>query len=201
MNSAINTFDDGGMYTVTATDAHGCVSSDSFQLDILGEPTAVINYQKTGGFAVWFDGTSSSELSQSTTYTWTFDNGNSSTSPTPVYVFPFSGSLVSYTVSLEIDNGCGVDVKTMQIDFDIYGVNDLETGSFVAYPNPADDIVNIVTNDMDASSVQILDISGRMVAESGLEAGSTNITMDVSNLSAGSYMIKIGDEVHPLIID
>ena len=201
MNSAINTFDDGGMYTVTATDAHGCVSSDSFQLDILGEPTAVINYQKTGGFAVWFDGTSSSELSQSTTYTWTFDNGNSSTSPTPVYVFPFSGSLVSYTVSLEIDNGCGVDVKTMQIDFDIYGVNDLETGSFVAYPNPADDIVNIVTNDMDASSVQILDISGRMVAESGLEAGSTNITMDVSNLSAGSYMIKIGGEVHPLIID
>lgn len=200
MNAAVNTFDDGGIYSVTATDAFGCVSSDSFQLDILDEPTAVINYQKSGGFAVQFDGTNSSELGQNTSFSWTFVNGDTSTSPTPVYVFPFSGSFVSYTVSLEIDNGCGVDVKTMQIDFDIYGIDDLEAGSFVAYPNPANDVVNIATKDMEANSVQILDISGRVVAESGIEAGSNNITMDLSNLSAGSYMIKIDEEVHPLVI-
>ena len=40
INAAVNTFNDAGNYTVTATDSYGCSSTDGFQLTVLEAPEA-----------------------------------------------------------------------------------------------------------------------------------------------------------------
>lgn len=200
MTAAVNTFDQSGSYTVTATDAFGCVSVDSFELAILGEPTAVINHQGSGGTAIQFNSGNSSGLGMNTTYSWTFVNGDTSSLANPIYIFPWSATPTTYTISLEINNGCGVDVETMEIVIDPLGVEDLESGTFAIYPNPTTDVLNIATNDVEATSVSIIDLSGRTVLETPMTAGSNTLTVDVSALAAGSYIVKIADNVEPLII-
>jgi hypothetical protein len=201
MTSAVNTFDQSGSYTITATDAFGCVSVDSFELAILGEPVAVINHIGSGGTAIQFYSNNSTGLGQSTTYNWTFVNGDTSSTANPIYVFPWNGPPTTYTISLEINNGCGVDVETMEVTVDPLGVQDIESGSFAIYPNPTSDILNIATNDVEAGSISIIDLSGRTVLETPLTAGSNNLTVNVSTLAAGSYIVKIADTVQPLIIE
>lgn len=64
---------------------------------------------------------------------------------------------------------------------------------YVIYPVPADDVlvINFPKDELD-SKVEIFDLNGRKVNEQ-LSYAESSINLDVSNLSAGQYILKISD--------
>ncbi len=69
------------------------------------------------------------------------------------------------------------------------GIGEQKEAMIQVYPNPASDILNIEVSE--DSKVQLLDLNGKqVVAEQSINANQKK-TIDVSNLSAGVYMVKI----------
>jgi hypothetical protein len=193
--SATNNFNDGGAYTVTATDSYGCSSVDSFEVVVLEAPEAVITTPSYSGYIYVFDASTSPYLTSSSSVNWNFGTGASPATSTNVMetvVYPWSNpsAPASYSVSLEINNGCGVDIATAVVTPSL-GVEDLKAGEFAIFPNPANDMVTIATKDVEAGNIIILDMSGRMVAQAPMRAGSNNHDMNISDLAAGSYIVKV----------
>jgi len=101
--------------------------------------------------------------------------------------------LTSYTVTLTIDNGCDVDVKTKEITPDPLGIGSIDAASFGLYPNPASDNVNIILGSAAAAkgSVSVLDVTGRVIITQTIAAGQTTGELNVAELAAGSYLVKV----------
>jgi endonuclease I len=61
------------------------------------------------------------------------------------------------------------------------------------YPNPALDYLNIKLYQVlqANSTLQVMDVTGRIVKEQIVNANTVNINLDVKNLSAGRYFVKI----------
>ena len=204
MTSAVNQFTTSGAYNVTATDLHGCVSSSDFNLMVLGEPVAAIDYAGTGGTAFLFNSQTSQQISPNTTYLWTFNSIDTSTALNPAYVFPWNGTPTTYPVSLEIDNGCGTDLATMNITVDPIGVNEVENTVFSIYPNPTQDNVFITAGaQWSTLDVTVLDNAGRIVLAESFN-GQQNIELNTKQLASGTYLVKMisdsNSEVHTLIV-
>ena len=71
-------------------------------------------------------------------------------------------------------------------------VNDnLSSGKL--YPNPANTVVYYEDNlnDIEKGIIQLQDISGRNLKEYNLKSGVNRITISVSDLAKGIYMVKI----------
>jgi PKD repeat protein len=68
-----------------------------------------------------------------------------------------------------------------------------ETKQFSIYPNPARDVVNITSSVNGSSTVMIMDLAGRTVASTTLNA-SGNTSMNISQLNSGVYFIRIASE-------
>lgn len=69
--------------------------------------------------------------------------------------------------------------------------NDFITSKFSIYPNPANNILNISNADFDIKQVGITDVNGRAIKTIIQSFPSQETTIDVSDLSAGIYMIVI----------
>jgi FtsP/CotA-like multicopper oxidase with cupredoxin domain len=77
------------------------------------------------------------------------------------------------------------------------GINTNETGAlFTIYPNPANNEFMLVTETMNAS-LFIYDISGKVVGRYFVSQPS--ITIDISDLETGLYILKYGDQVQKLV--
>jgi len=59
------------------------------------------------------------------------------------------------------------------------------------YPNPANDIVNIVSAGTAIDHVSITDIEGREVVQFNVDKNQSVITVPVSNFSAGMYLVQL----------
>jgi hypothetical protein len=70
------------------------------------------------------------------------------------------------------------------------GINQTTLDSILVYPNPAGNMVNIVTSNTVVTHVDILDISGRIVLEKDFDSV-INYSLDVSKLKSAVYFIKI----------
>ena len=69
------------------------------------------------------------------------------------------------------------------------GINDIETLSFKAFPNPSNSSWTIKTNDMDITSIKVFDLQGKTVFSS---TPNTNTTLiDGANLKGGLYFAQI----------
>ena len=64
-------------------------------------------------------------------------------------------------------------------------------------PNPAVDEITIEANDNQCNIISIYDILGKKVLEIPLKANSTIV--NISELSKGNYIVKVGNEFHKLI--
>jgi hypothetical protein len=204
-STASNQFNADGNYSVTATDSFGCVSVDDFDLFILGEPTAGISHTNGAGTAVLFSSAPSQEVGSNTSYSWLFNSVDVSTLPNPVYVFPWSGNAATYPVTLEVNNGCGVDTKTINIKLDPLGLDEISaSGAFDVYPNPAEDVVLIKSAfSYETLNVSVFDNAGRKVLSNTTSTHSNVFELNVSELASGTYMLNIvsesTSETHTLI--
>ena len=193
-NAAANNFDDGGVYTVTATDAFGCVSSTEFELFILGDPVAKISKTGSAGTAYLFSSANSQEVGPSTDYLWTFNSVDTSTAPNPTYIFPWNGTPVTYPVTLEVDNGCNTDIATLNLVVDPLGVEDVKSAEFKVYPNPTNGNVFIAGSAAwQDLRVSIMDQAGRVVMTDAFNGGQL-VELNVSNLPAGAYLIQMSSD-------
>lgn len=67
----------------------------------------------------------------------------------------------------------------------------LSSNIFAVYPNPANDFINISNSEnIQVSNIKITDLNGRVVKQSNFDNVS-NINLNVSDLSAGIYMMNI----------
>lgn len=76
-------------------------------------------------------------------------------------------------------------------------IEELEANNFNVYPNPANDIVNVSFDAADGDySIMILDLQGRAVTSEyrNTSKGEQTITIPVSDLAKGSYLVAISSE-------
>lgn len=191
----INSFNDAGTYSITATDSFGCVSEDAFILDIIDVPVVGISYSSSA-YAYIFSSSTSYNLGSSATYFWTFGDGTTSTDPNPSHIFPWSSpsSPAVYNVTLEITNDCGTSEESIIVTPSL-GIESLESGEFTVFPNPATGTVNIkFAQSVSDVNIRILDMSGRVVKHEASQTGSL-LTLDVSELTGGNYILEISDDL------
>ena len=97
-------------------------------------------------------------------------------------------------IDLDADNNLAEN-WIASIDFD--NINKISENKIVVYPNPANNIINIIS-DHDVVSAEILDLSGKTIMKS------VGGSVDVSGLSDGLYLLKInvlnGMSIHKISV-
>ena len=131
-----------------------------------------------------------------TSFIWNFGDGtNEDTNESPTHAFTEAGT---YIVSLTVfnDDGCS-DTQTTEIIVteDVTSSNDnilAPLWDISLYPNPTQDNVTISFALPEAQSLtyRVIDIYGRtIVANSTQNIGTAQISLDMSDISAGIYYI------------
>ncbi len=80
-------------------------------------------------------------------------------------------------------------------DFDEVGVQDYQQSSIQLYPNPANQSIRLIINELlpGYGQAQIFDISGKLVVSE--EVSSNSIVIQISYLKPGLYFVKYGSQV------
>jgi len=76
------------------------------------------------------------------------------------------------------------------VDASIAGVNDNQAGGFHMVPNPASETISIQIENASIHSVQVLNISGRMIISED-QIGNTRFELNVSHLQQGLYLVSL----------
>jgi len=91
---------------------------------------------------------------------------------------------------IDVLNDVAVNQVINVLEGSFLGTNDTEVNSLITYPNPTDGVLNLsVTNEFNNPFYTIIGVDGRLVASSKL----TSKTIDVSNLAAGNYILRVYD--------
>ncbi len=178
-----------GDYTVTVTDANGCVATETANI---ASPMAIMiaasnimdetDSNADGAIAIAVTGGTG-------TYTYRWENSGGTTVSTMMN--PTGLSADDYRVEVTDTNGCTEWSGFFTVN-SIVDVDDLEEIiNLSMFPNPANDILNIVldSDNDDVVNLSILDIAGKSVASFDLENG--NNVLDISNLTEGLYICRI----------
>ena len=83
--------------------------------------------------------------------------------------------------------------------FDFLGLQNAEDAEFTVYPNPASDkiVVSLGNNNNGNTHVEVIDMSGRKVAEQNVVEGTAEI--NISDLQKGVYIVKCGGSVRKIV--
>ncbi len=82
---------------------------------------------------------------------------------------------------------------TLQFESIVLGANNLELDSISIYPNPTDNMINIVSPNAVVTLVEVYDLRGRVVAEEAFTSPS-NYQVSLSELETALYFVKITTE-------
>ncbi|MBN2682733.1 MAG: choice-of-anchor J domain-containing protein [Bacteroidales bacterium] len=173
-----------GTYSVTITDSNNCTTSGTTEISEPDELliTSIIPVHETSSGAC--NGTATVVITGGTpSYEFLWSNGQT-TNPA---VSLCSGD---YTVTITDENGCS-DTETVTITFaDEISENLVPAPIF--YPNPTDGVFVVATADMGTKSINIYDVSGRLVY-SMISTEKIN-RIDLRNQTAGMYYIEVKNE-------
>ncbi len=86
----------------------------------------------------------------------------------------------------------GIEAFDVPAECESLGASDFNyDNNFTIYPNPANETINIASKvSLGITNVSVMDMNGRVVFNKNMEIGN-NTSFDVSNLSAGIYLVKI----------
>jgi hypothetical protein len=127
-----------------------------------------------------------SNIQNVSSYLWIFGDGATSTLDTPWHTYApgINGALV---VKLVVYNNCGTDTASRTIPTNIEDL--YNAGGVKIYPNPATDILNIVSEGAQLEQIHIVDFMGRVVLSKIVK--SSSIVINTSILQAGAYIVRI----------
>jgi len=84
------------------------------------------------------------------------------------------------------------DIEDYGVIFESYlSVDDFENKKYKIYPNPVDNILNINSDNSDEKSITIFTTSGQLIKI--LKTTDENLSIDVSQLSSGTYILNINN--------
>lgn len=173
-----------GTYSVTVTDAAGCVVSGGPAT--VTQPTALsVNVSSTQESSPGAnDGTATAAGQGGTSpFTYAWSNGGNTATVTGL-------GAGTYTVTVTDANGCTTTGSTSVIVGIDGGMNALEMG---AYPNPNDGTFRVFVNTAEATdlNIEIVDMMGKVVF-TAQALGSTEFRRDVTlNAAAGIYFLRV----------
>lgn len=182
----------GGTYNVTTTNSNACDgvgTSANTTVTVNPVPTAAGSTASIAGSVVTFTNSSTG----ATSYNWNFGDASSSSATNPVHAYATNGT---YTVTLIASNGSCNDTVSFIVSITV-GIQELANiNEARLYPNPANEVAILDLELSASSTVQayIYDITGKLVNEvykGELPAGKTTLTIDASNLEAGSYYTTV----------
>lgn len=183
---------DNSLFSMTDTEG---VAVDKFEIsDCNLLPNAEFSYA-INGLEVSFI----NESENAETYDWNFGDNDyfpsTSTEENPSFTYLAEGT---YYVVLTVTNECSSSEYGTYIDV-ITASEILNAENISIYPNPATSLINI--NGVNAERFEIINANGQVISD--FNAPSDVVTIDIRNLSAGNYFIKIisaeGNTVVPFV--
>ncbi len=191
------TYDSEGTFDVTLV-----VSNDVGENTLVREDYIVVGYEPEADFEATpltlLEGQSVSFTDMSNnnpeSWSWTFNGGlpAASSAQNPVVTYNDFGV---YDVTLEVTNEFGSDAETKIEYIIVNGVGieqlSLEEEKLIVYPNPAIDIVNVLTLPDTEAQVRILSAMGKQILTKKISDEKT--TLNVGNLPSGIYIVEMLD--------
>jgi|GEM_PF-1859578 uncharacterized repeat protein (TIGR03803 family) len=177
-------YDTTGLYLDVLTAANGCDSSVITNLTINPVPVVTV----AGKDTIAIGTTDTLKATGATTYVWT---GGSTTDP--LLVSP--ATKTTYTV-IGSNGGCRDTVSFTVVVNTITGMNTITgTGNTLAFPNPADETLNLVFTLPGGSvngTVEIFTENGEEVLNRNVTIrNNTSLALNISNLKQGVYFVRI----------
>ena len=131
-------------------------------------------------------------------YFWNFGDGNISDLENPNHIYSADGK---YNVTLIIENECGTDTSSAEIEVYSYpgNVNEIPgITSIIVYPNPAKENVIISFDAVDeiTTEIQLIDIAGhtllskKVIVKSGIHIEK----LIISKFNPGVYSVRLKSE-------
>ncbi|PDH48498.1 MAG: hypothetical protein CND86_02265, partial [Bacteroidetes bacterium MED-G21] len=155
--------DDGSCYTLTV------------EISISDINTLTVNVESTNTEDVLTD----------PTYTWYLD-GNETGGV-------INGTIIQageYALTVTDDLGCEQTSSSLQANL---SVNEVIDNNIIIYPNPANSVINITSNNSDIHSFDLYNAIGELMLTKS-ELNSKTITINRNELKSGIYISKITDE-------
>jgi hypothetical protein len=179
--------DTTGNYSVTVTDAIGCVGTDAVNISVSYSPEAAFVATYTSGLSYNF-------VNNSTTgnYLWDFGDGTTSTAQSPSHTYPITGS---YLVLLTVTNDCGTD--TVSLVLGNVSIDPMFDRLIDVYPNPNNGKFWVRSNELSAAELtfEVYDFAGKLVSRYTLADvfGGFRQEIDLSGEAEGAYVLKVSD--------
>jgi hypothetical protein len=167
-----------GTYTVTGTDANGCVNSDDVAFVVNNLPTVDLGADIT---KCDYEAPITLNAGSHTSYLW---NNNVTTATLSV--------TTSGTYSVTVSNPAGCE-NTDEIVVNLQDCAGIEETQIFAniYPNPTSGLVNIdLSINLSKAKIQLLDLQGKILF-ANTEFNGQNLMIDLINFSNGMYLLQI----------
>ncbi len=196
----VHTFTEDGVYEVTllVSNANGV---DVITLDVpvnVLSVDAVIPEQGEVGTPIQFFGNN-----EGVVWEWDFGEGTTSTSANPIHTFDNVGiydvtvSITDFAVGPDCIGSFSQIIQILdEIPDDTTSVQLLGKAYWNVFPNPAQDFVNVVIQDLENEDILISlsDISGRVVwQQEALVQNNFEIRIPTTELAQGMYVVSIND--------
>lgn len=180
-----------GTYSVNLTSADGCTASDSVVITTLMTPNGSITVDTSGCPTIVFTGANSG--GQADTESWTFSDGGNGAGASVSHTFTANGT---YTATFLQENACGTDSTTVSITIScLVGTTAPNGTQVLLYPNPTRGAAKLILDLPHAGEavISISDLSGRTLHNQLLTgaAGRQAIDLDLSQFSAGMYLVRV----------
>lgn len=124
---------------------------------------------------------------------WYFEDGTFTNQRDPSYYFTTTGD---QEVTLIVTNGCSSDTMTKTIFVYEVGIdNPAWSEGMMPHPNPATDQLKIsLPENQEFESIELYDISGKLVASQGIGDFNNISALNISQLATGTYLLKVNHQ-------
>lgn len=126
---------------------------------------------------------------------WTGANTTMTTYTYPLSAFNTQSNIIFRVVFHSDENTVDLGVKID--DFVISGVlssNSFEMNQIEVYPNPSTGVFNLNLNNIEAKTVEVYDVTGKIIKKIENKSITQLTQIDLSNASNGIYFVKISTE-------
>ncbi len=169
-------------YSVSGTDANGCVSSVSAVCDVTVNALPVLNASSSNS-VICSGQQATLTVNGAITYTWSTASNNTSIVVSPV-------ATTGYTVSGTDANGCSNSTSISQnvsICTGITNSNFINSELISVYPNPSNGLFNLELNT--SSRIIVINALGGVIINQNMNSGTNNL--DLQQFASGIYVIKV----------